>query len=141
MPLFGLYPFLLERFLNPDRVSMPVSMPLFGLHPFLLVSITIWIKLDFMCQCPYSGSIHFHDLRSQVQTQTVYSVNALHRAPSISTCTCYLPMLWHRNVSMPLFGLHPFLLMKDTIPSKHTNDVSMSSIGLHPFLRYPPEVP
>ena len=109
-----------------------VSMPCFGLSPFLQVVVSGGGDALSTCQCPASGFLHSYCSKSQNYTtggmcqcpasgflhfyvtersyyEGNFCVNALLRAFSISTFQVHIHMDVKHQVSMPCFGLSPFL--------------------------------
>ena len=83
MPYLGLPSFLLKG-LETIMNSLQVSMPYLGLPSFIL-QVMHGQKSKQKCQCPISGSLHFYNAYSFLIRFLVRRVNALSRAPFIST--------------------------------------------------------
>ena len=114
MPFIGLTPFLQKnRRRNQVRFGC-VSMPFIGLTPFLQI-------------------LH------QVLPSNIISVNALHRAYSISTIRCYHIQLCATSCQCPSSGLLHFYFEHSKSQSYRLRIVSMPFIGLTPFLPYIPD--
>ncbi len=79
----------------------------------LCISTNSWPDLlpqDMLCQCPFSGFMHFYRKRtaSQIRQQSLVSMPFLGLYPFLhyfSSYFCY-PYIY---VSMPFLGLYPFL--------------------------------
>ena len=101
--------FSTQKFSRHDKQDT-VSMPYFGLLPFLR-----WQKWRELCQismfqCPTSGFFLFYSKYAGSGACKQICFNALLRASSFSTVTKKDGTVVYSGVSMPYFGLLPFLL-------------------------------
>ena len=158
MPCFGLSPFLLVD-LIPILIKRECQCPASGFLHFYQISKNKYVFVYTMCQCPASGFLHFYK----------YADGKLDLLKN--TCQCPASGFLHfyqndgtgtqtqNTVSMPCFGLSPFLPKKlgswhlysscvnallrafsiSTLDSNGTLDgekfVSMPCFGLSPFLQ------
>ncbi len=90
-------------------------MPFLGLYPFLPLS-EAYVDLYKMCQCPFSGFIHFYVTLMNNSVQILYvSMPFLGLYPFLHHCRTMVAAKWF--VSMPFLGLYPFLQLATLITS------------------------
>ena len=95
-----------------------------------------WVSAG-CCRCPISGSLHFYSSFKIVLCIGSTCVNALSRAPFISTWICWTGRRPESSVSMPYLGL-PSFLRNETKKQRYGKDC-VNALSRAPFISTPEE--
>ena len=96
-----------------------------------------WLQTLFvlgLCQCPSSGLLHFYSKRQRTSQPSHHVSMPFFGLTPFLPCSRLCCGTWGCTVSMPFFGLTPFL-RNHSIYKVETTPVSMPFFGLTPFLR------